>query len=62
MIVTFSLDRLRKLLAVLGVMGVLPTADKHEAQAFSFGMVVARKLIILMWKSEHGPTHYVEEN
>lgn len=44
-------------LAVLGTTNVLPLADKYETQADSFGMVVAKKLILLMWKSDCTPTY-----
>ncbi len=42
---------------VLGVTGVLPTANAYETQAISLCMVVAKKIILRMWKSDCTPTH-----
>lgn len=45
------------LAAVLGATNVLLTVDKYESQAIAYGMIVARKLILLLWKSDSVPTY-----
>lgn len=45
------------LVAILGVTSVLAGINKFESQAIALGMVVAKKMILLNWKSDHAPTY-----
>ena len=45
------------LVAILGGTGALLLANTYEAQAVSLGMVVAKKMILLMWKSDSAPSY-----
>lgn len=45
------------LVAILGGTGALLLANTFEAQAVSLGMVVAKKMILQMWKSDFAPSY-----
>lgn len=45
------------LVAVLGATSVLTSANKREKEAIQFGMVIAKKLILRVWKMDFVPTY-----
>lgn len=45
------------LVAVLGATSVLPSTNKHEKKAIQFGMGIAKKLILRLWKMDCVPTY-----
>lgn len=45
------------LVAILGAASLLTSASKYEKRAILFGMVVAKKLILQVWKKDHVPSY-----
>ena len=45
------------LVAILGATSVLSSVNKFERRAVQFGMVIAKKLILRVWKTDSVPTY-----